>query len=91
MNDRPSEELIHTVISTYVRARSAHHDLGQSYRAAVRVLMERNPNLSFDEAVDCFLAMLLYVGHHRPHWLRVERKTCDMLLRQASGDIAPRG
>jgi len=82
MEQRTSEDLVRTVVTAYARAKGNHPDPGQAYRAAVRVLMERNRNLTPEEAVDCLLAMLIYATQHHPDWLQVEQPVSGALLRQ---------
>jgi hypothetical protein len=82
MEQSVSDELIRAVITAYARAKGRHSDPGLAYQAAVRVLMDRNRNLTPDDAVDCLLAMLAHTSQHHPEWLQVEQPVSGAFLRR---------
>ena len=82
MEQKASDDLIRAVVTAYARARSRHTDPALAYQAAVRVLMDRNRNLTPDDAVDCLLAMLAHTARHHPDWLQVEQPVSGVLLRR---------
>jgi len=86
MEQKASDDLIRAVVTAYARARSRHTDPALAYQAAVRVLMDRNRNLTPDDAVDCLLAMLAHTARHHPDWLQVEQPVSDVLLRRCQRD-----
>lgn len=86
MEQTASDDLIRTVVTAYARARSRHTDPAPAYQAAVRVLMDKNRNLTPDDAVDCLLAMLVHTARHHPNWLQVEQPVSGVLLRRCKRD-----
>jgi hypothetical protein len=44
--------------------------------------MDRNRNLTPDDAVDCLLAMLAHTSQHHPEWLQVEQPVSGAFLRR---------
>ena len=82
MEQNASDELIRAVVTTYARTKGRHPDPSLAYQAAVRVLMNRNRNLTPDDAVDCLLAMLAHTAQHHPEWLQVEQPVSGAFLRR---------
>ena len=81
MEQTASDELIRAVVTAYARAKGKHSDPGPAYQAAIRILMDRNRNLTPEDAVDCLLAMLAHAARHHPEWLQVEQPVSGVLLR----------
>jgi hypothetical protein len=86
MEQNASDELIRAVVTAYARTKGRHSDPGLAYQAAVRVLMDRNRNLTPDDAVDCLLAMLAHTARHHPEWLQVEQPVSGAFLRRCKRD-----
>ena len=82
MEQTSSDDLIRAVVIAYARAKGRHLDPAPAYQAAVRVLMDRNRNLTPDDAVDCLLAMLAHAARYHPEWLQVEQPVSGVLLRR---------
>jgi hypothetical protein len=74
------------VVTAYARTKGMHSDPGLAYQAAVRVLMDRNRNLTPEDAVDCLLVMLAHAARHHPEWLQVERPVSGALLQSCKRD-----
>jgi hypothetical protein len=86
MEQTTSDDLIRAVVTAYARAKGRHPDPALAYQAAIRVLMNRNRNLTPEDAVDCLLAMLAHTARHHPDWLQVEQPVSDVLLRRCQRD-----
>ena len=82
MEQTSSDDLIRAVVTAYARAKGRHLDPGLAYQAAVRVLMDRNRNLTPDDAADCLLAMLAHAARYHPEWLQVEQPVSGAFLRR---------
>jgi hypothetical protein len=82
MEQTASNDLIRAVVTAYARAKGRHLDPAPAYQAAVRVLMDRNRNLTPDDAVDCLLAMLAHAARYHPEWLQVEQPVSGAFLRR---------
>ena len=82
MEQNASDDLIRAVVTAYARAKGRHLDPGLAYQAAVRVLMDRNRNLTPDDAADCLLAMLAHAARYHPEWLQVEQPVSGAFLRR---------
>jgi hypothetical protein len=82
MEQTSSDDLIRAVVTAYARAKGRHLDPGLAYQAAVRVLMDRNRNLTPDDAADCLLAMLAHAAQYHPEWLQVEQPVSGAFLRR---------
>ena len=82
MEQTSSDDLIRAVVTAYARAKGKHSDPALAYQAAIRVLMDRNRNLTPDDAADCLLAMLAHAGRHHPEWLQVEQPVSGAFLRR---------